>query len=118
MNTEILIAMIGVITTLMSSGVTYLFTKKKYNSEVDSNEIQNLRNSLDFYEEIVKDNVNRLDQYIKLAESNQKEVYRLKGIVNMLLNNSCLDINCTKRVFYKKQQIDEILNELNNNEIK
>lgn len=36
----------------------------------------------------------------------------------MLLNNSCLDINCTKRVFYKKEQIDEILNELNNSEIK
>ena len=103
---------IGLITTIVSGWTSWFFARKKYNTEVDSNEIENLKKSLEFYESIVKDNNKKLQFYIDLAENNRIEVYRLKGVIHRLLNNSCLDNGCIKRKFYTDEQIREILGEL------
>lgn len=103
---------IGLVTTVVSGWTSWFFARKKYNTEVDSNEIENLKKSLEFYESIVKDNNKKLQFYIDLAENNRVEVYRLKGVIHRLLNNSCLDNGCIKRKFYTDEQIREILGEL------
>lgn len=103
---------IGLVTTVASGWTSWFFARKKYNTEVDSNEIENLKKSLEFYENIVKDNNKKLQFYIDLAESNRIEVYRLKGVIHRLLNNSCLDNGCIKRKFYTEEQIREILGEV------
>ena len=102
----------GLITTIVSGWVSWFFARRKYNTEVDSDEIENLKKSLEFYENIVKDNNKKLQFYIDLAEDNRIEVYRLKGVIHRLLNNSCLDNDCIKRKFYTDEQIREILGEL------
>lgn len=102
---------IGIVTTIVSGWVSWFFARKKYYTEVDSNEIENLKKSLEFYENIVKDNNQKLQFYINLAEENRVEVYRLKGIIHRLLNNSCLDNTCIKRQFYTEDQIKDILGE-------
>lgn len=103
---------VGLLTTIVSSWASYFFARKKYNTEVDSNEIENLKKSLQFYEEIVRDNNKKLQFYIDLAENNRIEVYRLKGVIHRLLNNSCLDNGCVKRKFYTEEQIRDILGEV------
>lgn len=61
MNTGIIItAIVGVITTFASGFCSWLFTRRKYNAEVDGNQIANMVESLEFY--------------IKLSESNKKEL--------------------------------------------
>ena len=102
----------GLITTIVSGWVSWFFARRKYNIEVDSDEIENLKKSLEFYENIVKDNNKKLQFYIDLAEDNRIEVYRLKGIIHRLLNNSCLDGECIKRKFYTEDQIREILGDI------
>lgn len=104
---------IGIFTTVTSGWVSWFFARKKYNVEVDATEISNLKKSLEFYESIVKDNNKKLQFYIALAERNSREVYKLKGIVHRLLNNSCLDNSCIKRQFYTEEQIAEILGRVN-----
>lgn len=108
----IITGIIGLITTVISGWTSWFFARKKYNTEVDSNEIANLKKSLEFYEDIVKDNNKKLQFYIDLAENNRIEVYRLKGVIHRLLNNSCLDNCCIKRVFYTEDQIRDILGEI------
>ena len=103
---------VGLVTTVVSGWTSWFFARKKYNTEVDSNEIENLKKSLEFYESIVKDNNKKLQFYIDLAEGNRIEVYRLKGVIHRLLNNSCLDNGCIKRKFYTDEQIREILGDL------
>lgn len=103
---------IGLVTTVVSGWTSWFFARKKYNTEVDSNEIENLKKSLEFYENIVKDNNKKLQFYIDLAENNRIEVYRLRGVIHRLLNNSCLDNGCIKRKFYTEEQIREILGEV------
>lgn len=108
----IISGLVTVAVSTISSFITWFFTRRKYNTEVDSNEIKNLKDSLEFYEEIVRDNNKKLAFYIDLAENNRVEVYRLKGVIHRLLNNSCLDNGCIKRKFYTEEQIREILGEL------
>lgn len=103
---------IGLVSTVVSGWASWFFTRKKYNAEVDSNEIENLKKSLEFYESIVKDNNKKLQFYIDLAENNRIEVYRLNGVIHRLLNNSCLDNGCIKRMFYTEEQIRDILGEV------
>lgn len=103
---------VGLLATIVSGWTSWFFARKKYNTEVDSNEIENLKKSLEFYESIVKDNNKKLQFYIDLAEDNRIEVYRLKGVIHRLLNNSCLDANCLNRKFYTEEQIRDILGEL------
>lgn len=103
---------IGLVSTVVSGWASWFFTRKKYNAEVDSNEIENLKKSLEFYESIVKDNNKKLQFYIDLAENNRIEVYRLTGVIHRLLNNSCLDNGCIKRMFYTEEQIRDILGEV------
>lgn len=110
MNYDVLITGgVGVITTFVSGFVSWFFTRRKYNTEVNSNEIANLKESLEFYKNIVEDNNKKLQFYISLAETNRKEVYRLKGVIYRLLNNSCLDNNCLDRKFFTEEQIGSIL---------
>lgn len=102
----------GLLATVITGWTSWFFARKKYNTEVDSNEIENLKKSLEFYENIVKDNNEKLQFYIKLSEENRIEVYRLKGVIHRLLNNSCLNSKCLKREFYSEEQIREILGDI------
>lgn len=112
MDPSLITGIVTLSTNLATGIVTWLLARRKYNTEVDSNEIENLKKSLEFYEDIVRDNNRKLQFYIKLAEDNRVEVYRLKGIIHRLLNNSCLDNVCTKRQFYTEDQIRDILGEV------
>lgn len=112
MDPSLITGIVTLGTNLVTGIVTWLLARRKYNTEVDSNEIENLKKSLEFYEDIVRDNNRKLQFYIKIAEDNRVEVYRLKGIIHRLLNNSCLDNVCTKRQFYTEDQIRDILGEI------
>lgn len=112
MDPSLIAGIVTLVTNLTTGVVTWLLARRKYNTEVDSNEIENLKKSLEFYEDIVRDNNRKLQFYIKLSEDNRVEVYRLKGIIHRLLNNSCLDNVCTKRQFYTEDQIRDILGEV------
>lgn len=116
MDNIIITGIVGMVTAFMGSFTTWLFARRKYNASVDSEEIANLKESLDFYKKIVSDYNIKLDFYIKLAEDNRIEVYRLKGVLNRMLSESCTDSSCTKRGFYSEDKIREIVNGKNLNE--
>lgn len=100
---------IGAFTTFFSGFVTWLFSKKKYNAEVDSTTIKNLSSSVDVYKAIVKDLENKIDSYIEISEKNRIEVIRLKGIVYRLINKVCTDGTCTNRQPYTTEEVEEIM---------
>lgn len=69
MNIDVLITgIIGLVSTIISGWTTWFFTRKKYNSEVDSNLIQNMKESLDFYRKLSDDNRERLEEVLKRNE--------------------------------------------------
>ena len=69
----------------VTSGVTFLFARKKYVSEVNSNDIKNMQESLNFYIKMVEDNTKRINDYqdeIKeLRNENREQRKQMSEIV-------------------------------------
>lgn len=85
MNT-IITGIIGIIASIATGVSSYLFTKKKYNSEVDATIIENLTKSLEFYKKICDDNTTRLEQLLKLNQELEQKIVTLNKEVADLRN--------------------------------
>ena len=88
---------IGLITTIVSSWTSWFFARKKYNSEVDSNLINNMKESLDFYERLSADNRERLEEVLKRNTELEQEVGELRKQLFNLMSSICTDLTCQLR---------------------
>ena len=99
----IVTGIVGLITTITSGFVSWLFAKKKYNAEVDSNVIENMKQSLEFYTKLSDDNKARLEEALKRNEALEREISQLRQQVFDLMNNICYDITCELRARQPKR---------------
>lgn len=88
---------IGLITTIVSGWTSWFFARKKYNSEVDSNLINNMKESLDFYEKLSTDNRERLEEVLKRNTELEQEVGELRKQLFNLMSSICTDLACQLR---------------------
>ena len=111
-DTSILVTgIVGIFSTIVSSWITWFFTRKKYYSEVDNNLIQNMQKSLDFYRDLSNDNEERLKKILEdntalrqsvnelLKENKQlkREMDVLKDQVIKITTTICTDLSCQIR---------------------
>ena len=87
MASEIIMALVGVVCSAISSVVTFLLTRRKYNTEVDSQQIENMEKSFDLYKKMMEET---LDSQKKMMEARindlQKENDFLRKQVDTLRN--------------------------------
>ena len=96
--TELLITGgIGLISTIVSGWVSWIFARKKYNSEVDQTVIHNMKESLEFYKQLSDDNKERLDAMIKRNDELEDEIKELRKQVSELMLLTCKDLTCKLR---------------------
>ena len=93
----IVTAVVGIITTFASGWTAWFFARKKYNSEVDNNLINNMKESLEFYTRLSEDNKLRLDRALSRNEELEKEVKELRQQVMGLMTSICTDLSCQIR---------------------
>lgn len=87
MGTEIIIAFVGVICTALSSWFTFFLTKRKYNTEVESQQIQNMNEAFESYKKTMEGNVELLDRKVKmLQEENEDLRAQLANLQKQLTN--------------------------------
>lgn len=89
---------IGLLTTVVSAWASWVFARKKYNSEVDHNLIENMENSLEFYKKLSDDNRVRLEEMAERNKVLESEIHELRKQMLDLTLNICMDLTCTKRV--------------------
>ena len=89
---------IGLATTIVSSGTSWFFARKKYNSEVDLNLVEKMEKSLEFYKSLSDDNQSRLEEITERNNELDKEVQELRKQVLNLTMNICMDLTCSHRV--------------------
>ena len=65
---------VGLLSSVISSWTTWLFARKKYNSEVDLNLVEKMEKSLEFYKSLSDDN--RIREPI-IVDNNGQEKSRL-----------------------------------------
>lgn len=88
---------VGLLTTIISSWTTWFFARRKYNSEVDSNLINNMKESLNFYEKLSTDNRERLEEVLKRNAELEQEVRELRKQLFNLMSSICTDLTCQLR---------------------
>lgn len=102
---------VGVVSSVVSGWASWIFARRKYNSEVDGNLIQNMKDSLDFYGTLSDDNKHRLEEVLQdnehlrttvqsLLEENKelkKELGVLKDQMIKLTTSICTDLSCQLR---------------------
>lgn len=88
---------VGIITTVISSWTSWFFARRKYNSEVDNNLIENMQQSLEFYKKLSDDNKNRLDEVLKRNAELKQEIRDLRKQMFSLMNSICTDLTCQLR---------------------
>lgn len=88
----IITGVVGLVTTIVSSLITWLLSRKKYNAEVNHDEIVNMKESLEFYKDLSESNQRTLTEILErseeLANTNIKlliEVQNLKSQIGVLL---------------------------------
>ena len=104
MASEILVTLTGLFCTLASSIVTFILTKRKYNTEVDSQQIQNMSNSFEIYKKIMEETVETQNRKIEMLQKEndnlRQQIYQLQmQIVNFMgnrLGNGTIDNNTLK----------------------
>lgn len=89
---------IGLLTTVVSAITSWIFARKKYNSEVDHNLIENMENSLEFYKKLSDDNRTRLEEMAERNKILEAEIQELKKQMLNLAMNICMDLTCANRV--------------------
>ena len=106
-NEVLITGILGIITSIISGWVSYFFTRKKYNSEVDLNLIEKMQGSLDFYTKLSEDNKRILDETLtKLEESEQRnnaledEIREKKKQMCTVRTQKCSDITRNYRNAY------------------
>jgi len=112
MTTTIVSAIVGLICTIVSSSVTFLWQKKKYNTEVDSQQIKNIEDSFNVYKKMTESNLNTqkdtfetiissLNQKVSNLEKENASLREQVGQLQMeminVLGSICLDATCKMR---------------------
>lgn len=88
---------VGIITTVISGWTSWFFARRKYNSEVDNNLIENMQQSLEFYKKLSDDNKDRLDEVLKRNAELEQEIKDLRKQMFSLMNSLCTDLTCQLR---------------------
>lgn len=102
---------VGIISSIVSGWASWVFARKKYNSEVDGTLIENMQKSLEFYKNLSDDNEQRLDRVLEdnvalrqtveelLRENKQlkREIDTLKDQVIKITTTICTDLSCQIR---------------------
>lgn len=88
---------VGIITTVISGWTSWFFARRKYNSEVDNNLIENMQQSLEFYKKLSDDNKNRLDEVLKRNAELEQEIRDLRKQMFSLMDSICTDLTCQLR---------------------
>lgn len=131
-DTGILIATgCGIVSTGLGSFFTWFFSKKKYNSEVEGSNIQNMKESLEFYVKLSDDTNKRLikeieehnnevktlkqenadlkkelkdqeNKFLSMIDDNRKEINLMKNQMLSVYGQVCLNFKCTERKLTKE----------------
>lgn len=78
MNEIFTTAIVPFLSSLLTGLTTFFFTRRKYVSEVKTNDIANMQKSLQFYIDMVEDNKKRIDAYQTEIEDLRRENSELR----------------------------------------
>lgn len=89
---------IGLLTTVSSAIISWMVARKKYNTEVDHNYIENIEKGLETYDSIISHNKSEIEYLMKENHELRQEIAELRKQVLNLTMNICMDLTCARRM--------------------
>lgn len=106
MDNTILLALIGIFEMVLTSLVTFLFTRRKYKNEVKEGEIHNDGYKIDndekkfnLYIKMINENEKRIDRLQKENDNLSLQIAEMRSVVFGMLQQVCTDMMCQNRKF-------------------
>lgn len=101
MNTAIISSLVGLFCTTVSSFITFLLTKRKYNAEANNQEIDNVNDAFKLFKEMTNDTIRLQNEKIeKLQKENddlRQQIAHLQVQMAQWVNTVCYDASCKLR---------------------
>lgn len=87
MASEFVTALIGIFCTAASSIITFILTRRKYNTEVEAGQIENMKQSFDTYKTMMEETVQMQNKRIEaLQRENESLRNQLSHLQTQVLN--------------------------------
>lgn len=101
MAVEILATLVGLFCTTVSSIVTFFLTRRKYNSEVDSQVVRNVTDAFEAYKKVVGNTIDSQNKKIEELQGEnaylKKQIELIQGqLVSLLLQNKGINLSPTE----------------------
>ena len=111
------VALVTVIGSVVSSLITWIFTRKKNRIDLLLVQIEANKKQLEFYINLVDNQSRHIKEYMKKSDELldksdllEREISRLKNVINKLVNDVCLEKNCTKKIYMSNSEVETIIN--------
>lgn len=98
MATEIIIAIIGIVSTIVS----WALGRRRTNAEIASMQMDYIRKADTFYND-------RIDKLQEEVTNQAKQIGALRLIIDRMIDDACLVKQCPKREYYTPDTLAEIL---------
>ena len=95
---ELVVGGVGLLTTTLSAWLSWFFARKKYNTEVDHNYLENLEKGLETYDSIIGHNKTEIEFLMKENAELRMEIGELRKQILNLTMNICMDLTCARRI--------------------
>lgn len=93
---------------IITSIITWLLARRKYDVEVDGDELNNIQKQLDIYKEIVEDTRKQLNMLMELREGDRKVIHKLQNTVDALYPLACQIKVCNNRNRLTEEQLNKL----------
>lgn len=90
-------AIIGTFSTIMSAYLSHIITKRRYNAEVDNQQIRNMSDALIFYKDLCDDNKERLNVLSLTIKEQEEQIKQIQLDMLKLRTQICMIPNCKLR---------------------
>lgn len=98
MSTEIIIALIGVASTIVS----WALGRRRTNAEIANMQMDYIKKADTFYN-------GRIDALQEEVNQQAQQIRALRIIIDRMIDNACLVQKCPKRVYYNPDTLSDIL---------
>lgn len=100
MTSEIIIAIIGIISTIVS----WVLGRRRTNAEIADMQMEYIKKADTFYNK-------RIDSLQKEVTKQSKQIRALKALIDKMIDEACLVKKCPKREYYTPESLEEVFND-------
>lgn len=101
MNSTIITALIGLFCTITSGYFSFLFTKRKYDTEVNNQEIDNVNDAFELFKKVTNETIKiQNDKINRLQKENddlREQIRHLQKQMLQFMDMVCYDTTCIMR---------------------